>query len=126
MKKLQKTLLALFCGALLFQPAYAETPNTAHSHSQGQNMPQNMMNMSKMHEQHQKMMEMMNAYDHMMKQELQALDKLKGEAKINKMADILKKMFEHQSKMHAQMGTMHMHMEDMHKQMMNGHGMMQK
>lgn len=112
MKKFHKTLLGLSLVTLMLLPVQA---NEQHSHPQGQSG-HNMEMMKKMKEHHQQMMEKMKQHDQMMQKELQVLDKLKGEAKLNKMAEILKKIIQHQIKMREHMQNMHQHMVGMKQQ----------
>lgn len=84
-----------------------------------------MMNMSQMQQHHQVMMNMMTEYEKSMNTELQALKKLKGEAKVNKLEEIVNVMYSHQVQMHGQMlsmqGSMMNGMQNgmMHNGMMN-------
>jgi len=81
----------------------------------------------KMHQNHSEMMKMMTDYDTEMKAELKSLRGLKGDAKINKLTEILSKMLMHQEKMHVNMQKMHegmmlmMDKKMMDKKMMPNH-----
>ena len=110
MKNIKKTVLSLSVLALAILPVQAnEAP--------AQDM--------KMHQNHTEMMKMMADYTNEMKAELKSLNSLKGDAKINKMAEILSKMLMHQEKTHANMQKMHESMmpmmKNMDKKMMHNH-----
>ena len=92
MKNINKIVLSLSVLALAILPVQAnEAP--------AQDM--------KMHQNHTEMMKMMTNYENEMKAELKSLRGLKGDAKINKVTEILSKMLMHQEKMHANMKKMH-------------------
>lgn len=113
MSRINQLLTGLLGFSLLLFPVRAV--EQVHQHSPAPASEQHQPKPGKMDPAEHQMHKMCEEYTKAMQSEFAVLNGLTGEDKVNQLAAMFKKMFEHQNRMHE-------HMQQMHEKMMQKHG----